>query len=133
MRPTPTALWGQSPDLILSHPVFSPGKECQSLPGQLVFSLPFQIGGNENHDDARQHIGEDVQQELLHRRNLLSETGPRPYSTKSHLHPQSISPVSDDAGDFFVPFRISYQHHVVFFSPASSILSSYAARAAEVA
>lgn len=36
-------------------------------------------------------------------------------------------------GIFFVPFRISYQHHVVFSSPASSILSSYAARAAEVA
>ena len=42
-------------------------------------------------------------------------------------------PVSADAGDFFVPFRISYQHHVVFSSPASSILSSYAARTAAVA
>lgn len=61
MLVTPAALGGQFPDLILSHPVFSPGKECQSLPWQLIFRLSFQIGGNENHDDARQHVDEDVQ------------------------------------------------------------------------
>nr|DAX90861.1 MAG TPA: hypothetical protein [Caudoviricetes sp.] len=30
---TPTALWGQSPDLILSHPVFSPGREVSPYRG----------------------------------------------------------------------------------------------------
>ena len=64
------------------NPVFSPGREVSPYRGN-SFSAYFQVRCNENHDNARQHIGEDVQQELLHRHNLLSETGPRRFSILS--------------------------------------------------
>ena len=60
MLVTLTAL-GASPRIFGYNPVFSPGKEYQSLPGQLISNLLVQVRGDENHDDARQHIGEDVE------------------------------------------------------------------------
>lgn len=57
---TPAAL-GASPRDFENHMFLAPVRSVSPYRGKLISGLPFEVRGYENHDDARQHIGENVQ------------------------------------------------------------------------
>lgn len=87
-----------------------------SLPTGATAFLEVQQANHHSRKNARQQADENVPEEAFHGDTLLSgEAAPHPYPTKSHLHPQSISPVSDDAGDFLCLF-VFRTNITLFFS-----------------